>query len=122
MAKILIVDDEQDIREILSMMIETNSEHAIIEAGSGFEAIDVLKKNPDISIIFCDYRMENGNGGEVYQFIHSEGNATPYVMISTDRPEDHVELRDFKNHHPLNDYLAKPFELNHLVQILNKLD
>lgn len=121
MAKILIVDDEQDIREILSMMIESSSSHDIMEAASGNEAIKVLKENPDISITFCDYRMENGNGGDVYKFIRGEGNATPYVMISTDRPEDHAELVGFREHHPLNDYLSKPFELDHLIEILEKL-
>ena len=121
MAKILIVDDEQAIREILMMMIEESGTHQIVEAGSGNEAIELIKKNADISIIFCDYRMENGNGGDVYRYIHAEGNMLPYVMISTDRPEDHAELVDFRTHHAQNDYLAKPFELDHLETILKQL-
>lgn len=121
MAKILIVDDEQAIREILAMMIEETGTHQIVEADCGRAAIETIKQHQDISIVFCDYRMENGNGGDVYRFIHSEGNMVPYVMISTDRPEDHAELLGFRDHHPSNDYLAKPFELDHLEAIIKKL-
>lgn len=121
MAKILIVDDEQDIREILSLMIEGIDDHDILEAESGNKAIEVLSSDNSISIIFCDYRMEDGNGGDVYKYIHSAGNQIPYVMISTDRPEDHEELAHFRDHHPKNDYLSKPFNVDLLTKIISDL-
>ncbi|MCK5884836.1 MAG: response regulator [Bacteriovoracaceae bacterium] len=125
MAKILIVDDEQDIREILSMMIEGVSEgvcvHDIIYAESGNKAIAQLKSDKSISIVFCDYRMQDGNGGDVYTHIHNEGNKLPYIMISTDRPEDHEELSKFRDHHPMNSYLSKPFDIDCLSRTLAEL-
>ncbi len=121
MAKILIVDDEQDIREILSMMIEGVSEVDIVEAESGNKAIEILEADDSIAIVFCDYRMENGNGGDVYKYIRGKGNLVPYVMISTDRPEDHEELVGFRDHHPKNNYLSKPFDIDKLSNIIESL-
>lgn len=118
MPKILIVDDEEDIREILSMMVETNVDWSILEAESGNQAIEVLKQHDDIALIFCDYRMEDGNGGDVYKFIRAEGNKVPYVMISTDRPSDHEELHTMETDNPANGYLSKPFDMKHLGELI----
>lgn len=121
MSKILVVDDEPDIREILTMMIEAVSDCDIVQAESGNRAIKILEEDNDVSIIFCDYRMQDGNGGDVYKYVRGRDNFIPYVMISTDRPEDHVELLNFKEHHPQNDYLAKPVSVEHLTAIIEGL-
>lgn len=58
--KILIIDDDQ---EILELLIETFSAegHQITTAISGYAAIRILEKNT-YDIIISDYRMANGNG------------------------------------------------------------
>lgn len=108
--KILIVDDEEEIREVMFMMIETIGQYKIIEASSGNSAIEVLKKDQDISLVFCDYRMNDGNGGDVYQWILSSRPALPFVLVSTAEPRDIDSLKNLFEHNPLNDHIVKPFD------------
>lgn len=108
--KILIVDDEEEIREVMVMMIETIGQYKILEASSGNSAIDILKKDRDIGLVFCDYRMNDGNGGDVYQWLHSERPKLPFVLVSTAEPRDIDALKNLFEHNPLNDHIVKPFD------------
>lgn len=108
--KILIVDDEEEIREVMVMMIETIGNYKIIEASSGNSAIDILKKDQDIGLVFCDYRMNDGNGGDVYQWLHTERPKLPFVLVSTAEPRDIDSLKNLFDHNPLNDHIVKPFD------------
>ena len=56
MKKILLIDDEPDVREIMSMLIESEFNLEIVEAEDGDQAIDILKKvvsgfSPEESVI-----------------------------------------------------------------------
>lgn len=108
--KILIVDDEEEIREVMVMMIETIGQYKILEASSGNSAIEVLKKDQNIGLVFCDYRMNDGNGGDVYQWIHTHMPKLPFVLVSTAEPRDIDALRNLFEHNPLNDHIVKPFD------------
>lgn len=116
--KVLVVDDEEDIRDILVMILESNFEFDIVEASSGNQAIEMLKSDPEIGIILCDYRMSDGNGGDVYSYLKEAGFPIPYVMVSTDSPSDYPEFSNFVKDNPLNDNINKPFEEGKIVEIL----
>jgi len=87
MNKILVVDDEEDIREIVSMVLETHFDCEVVESYSGNDAIRIIKENKDLKVIICDYRMPDGNGGDVYKFLRQENIEIPYIMISSDDPQ-----------------------------------
>ncbi len=48
------------------MVLETHFDCEIIESYSGNDAIRIIKENKDLRVIVCDYRMPDGNGGDVY--------------------------------------------------------
>ncbi len=108
--KILIVDDEEEIREVMFMMIETIGQYKIIEASSGNSAIEILKKDQDVGLVFCDYRMNDGNGGEVFQWVQKSRPKLPFVLVSTAEPRDIDSLRNLFALNPLNDHIVKPFD------------
>ena len=58
---ILFVDDEKDICEKIAFAFELE-DFKTLTANSGNEAIEVLKKTPDIHFIISDMRMANGDG------------------------------------------------------------
>lgn len=113
---ILVVDDEEDLRELLSFMISTEVNCEIVEGSTGQQAIEAIQtQRPDI--IFCDYNMPNGNGGDVFKFMLENDIKVPFILVSSDRPEDYPIFKD-------QDFvysLTKPFDDNDLKQILQKV-
>lgn len=120
MSKILVVDDEECIRDILTMILESNFDCGIIEAKSGNEAIQLLERDKSISMIFCDYRMNDGNGGDVYRYVKSSGNKIPYTLVSTYDPQDYDEFGSFHDDNPLNTCFSKPFSEDQIVDQVKK--
>ena len=116
--KILIVDDEEDLRELLSFMIESETPSKTILIPSGNQAIEWLKDNDfDYDMIFCDYNMPNGNGGDLFKYLVEKKKDQPFVLVSSDSPQDYALFRGYKNVHSL----LKPFgdkDLHELMQYL----
>src|SRR6266704_568520 len=61
-ALVLIVDDDAEVLELIADVVQTLGYHALT-ARSGPDAIDLLRKNPQVAVLFTDIRMP-GMGGE----------------------------------------------------------
>ena len=59
--KILIVDDEEMIRNVIKEYL-SNENYSYIEATNGYDAIDKVKFNPDIDLIIMDIMMPKLDG------------------------------------------------------------
>ncbi len=91
--KVLIADDVQDLVEVLSLMIQgIFPDCEVLQAFDGAQAIALIEKNPDLSIVFSDYNMPKRNGGHVFQFLRKNHPDTPFVLISTAQVKDHKEF------------------------------
>ncbi len=104
---ILIVDDNEDNRYTLQLLLETDGHERIASAASGNEAIALIEKEK-FSLVLLDLMMPDLNGDEVLKVIKSDPDKRdiPVVMISADTDADKVsqciELG-------ADDYLPKPF-------------
>ncbi len=78
-AKILLVDDELDLLEVLGVSIRGWG-YDVLEASSGKEAIEALKNNPDIVIL--DYLMPEMDGVQTLREIRKISNKIPVVMFT----------------------------------------
>jgi CheY-like chemotaxis protein len=94
--KILIIDDEENIRELIKLGIEIEITADFIEAKDGKEALEMIRAQPDIDLIICDYNMPRLNGGAVYQAMIKENINIPYVLCSSDGPNDFPDFLDRK--------------------------
>ena len=111
MARILVVDDDSVIRELLVAVLEDESDHDVIVAANGQEALDQLDKNP-VDAIVCDINMPVMDGFELVRNVRANPQLhdLPVLMISAAArmervdPELEVDLM-----------LEKPFELNSLL-------
>jgi signal transduction histidine kinase/CheY-like chemotaxis protein len=63
-ANILLVDDDSDVREVTSAMLRDLG-HRVFEAGSGRAALDALRREPNIDLMFVDFAMPGMSGAEV---------------------------------------------------------
>ncbi len=116
--KILIVDDEEDVREVLKMHLEGEN-YSILEAGDGEEAIKVLRSDMmNVAVILCDIRMPKVNGIECIDYLRREAPSIPIVVV-TAYPDTDLAVDLMKK--GVKDYLVKPVEKEKLVQTVKKL-
>jgi CheY-like chemotaxis protein len=104
---ILIVDDNEDNRYTLQLLLESDGHERIASASGGNEAIALLEKEK-FSLVLLDLMMPDLNGDEVLKIIKGNPDTRdiPVVMISADSDTEKVskciELG-------ADDYLPKPF-------------
>ncbi len=104
---ILIVDDNEDNRYTLQLLLESDGHERVTSACDGNEALALLAEN-QFSLVLLDMMMPGLNGDEVLKIIKTNPNTreTPVVMISADTDIENVcrciELG-------ADDYLPKPF-------------
>ena len=112
MASVLVVDDEDDIRELVRINLEIDG-HEVTTASSGQEALEVLKDTtPDVVVL--DVMMPGMDGWEVLSRIkadHTEVSNVPVLML-TARTDDMDRIRG--GIEGAIRYITKPFSLGDL--------
>ncbi len=120
MAKILIVEDEKAIRNVLrNILQDENKSFVISEAENGKIAIDLISKEEQ-DLILCDIKMAGIDGMEVLDFARKNSPETAVVMIS-----GHGDLETAVESMRMGafDYISKPPDLNRLLNtVRNALD
>lgn len=108
--KVLVVDDEELIRNIIKDYCE-NEGYETCLALDGRSAIDEVKKNDDIDIIILDIMMPNIDGFTALQEIKKIRNI-PTIILSA-RGEEYDKLLGFDL--GVDDYITKPFSPRELI-------
>jgi len=106
--KVLVVDDDFINRKLLHTLLKKNLKVSdIIEAENGSDALDKMKKNPDINLILLDIMMPIVDGIEFLKIFRLDmKNAhIPVIVLSTD---DTRKTEVFEN--GANDFLRKPIK------------
>ena len=79
--KIVVVDDEETILNVFKQYLETTSNHTVLTAGDGLEALDIIKKE-DVDCCFTDISMPNLDGVELTREIQKHDNTIPVVVMT----------------------------------------
>jgi two-component system, NtrC family, response regulator HydG len=112
---ILIVDDEQVHRFMLSSMLKEWGWRCV-EADDGRTAVEAVKKNT-YSAVLMDVRMARMNGHEAFRLIHEIQPALPVVIMTAySSVDDAVEAIK----HGAHDYLTKPLDFDRLRLTLDR--
>ena len=113
---ILVVDDEELIREVASMMIEEEG-GAVLLAKNGKEAVDVYREHQSkIKCVFMDFSMPEMNGYEAYLEIMQINPKVGIVMASGLKIISEVEK--LKNGGKIQ-FLSKPFQQSDVIRAIN---
>ncbi|EJE99860.1 response regulator transcription factor [Liquorilactobacillus mali] len=102
--KILVVDDDKDIVELLSIYIE-NEGYEVEKAYNGKEAITKLNTNPEIGLMILDIMMPQMDGSEVIKEVRKDSQI-PVLMLSA-KASDMDKIQGLIQ--GADDYVTKPF-------------
>lgn len=119
MHKILVVDDEKDVLQLLEKRL-TSEGYAVITASSGFDAISLAKlKLPDL--ILLDILMPGVDGGEVARKLKGDPNTQNIPVIFLTALLSKKEERQVHSVIANNITFAKPIDTEKLLTQIKKL-
>lgn len=111
--KVLVVDDEPDLTEILQEQLEVMNCKVIV-SNNGEEALNTLKNEKDIDIIFSDMQMPKMSGLELLRNIKNEDYNGKFYLMSGDHSHKYEGYKEL-----LDGILEKPFNFEKIEKILN---
>ena len=116
LGKILIADDEADIRELLGDYLEGEGFECIL-AEDAFEALDIFKNANNIDLVMSDIRMPGKTGLDLLGDIKELDTDVMVIMISAVKDIESAITAMSKGAY---DYVAKPFKLTEVGLIAKK--
>ena len=118
MAKILVVDDEPSIVDMLTTLLQTDG-HDVVSALGGIKAKEILatEDSGHFDIILSDIRMNPINGMEILQLAREQHPTTSVVMLTAygqvETAIEALQLGAF-------DYISKPFKVDKLLGVIHR--
>src|SRR6201993_1056578 len=109
--RILVVDDEETIREIVCSML-TSAKYECRQAGSGMEALALLDSGEEFELMLSDLMMANLDGIGLLERTKERFPDMPVIMVTAVH-DISVALAALRN--GAYDYLLKPFEREQLL-------
>jgi two-component system chemotaxis response regulator CheY len=112
MARILVVDDDAAIREMVSAVLSEESDHDVVLASNGRDALDRLMHDESVDAIVCDVNMPVMNGVELVRAVRADPELSelPVLLISAAVDPDGIDPAL-----EVDLLLEKPFEINALL-------
>ncbi|MDA7950858.1 MAG: response regulator [Pirellulaceae bacterium] len=112
--KLLIVDDDQDLVELMVDVFTRDGRFEIKSANNGFEAGMLIREfHPDLVIL--DVMLPDINGKEVCQRVRSDDSLTDVLIMCISGMIEHEKVDDLRAA-GANDFLQKPFSVDRLLE------
>ena len=109
--RILVVDDDKDLREVLSEQLALHPEFEVVQAANAARAFESIEAaSPDLVIM--DVGLPDLDGRQVVSRLREEGFKRPIIML-TGRDSDADTVLGLDS--GANDYIAKPFRFSVLL-------
>ena len=117
MKKILVLEDEANIRSFVVLNLN-RAGYETIEAGTGEEALEQLRLNPDVRMALLDIMLPDMDGFEVCRRIRASNSKIGIIML-TARTQEMDKVTGFMT--GADDYVTKPFSPAELTARIDAL-
>ena len=115
--RILIVDDEIDMLELLELIITDRTEYEVVTTNSPLEVPELLKKEP-YDLLITDLRMPDIDGIELIEMVKQVDDQLPFIIITAyGTIESAVEAM----RKGAFDYITKPFRQEQILLTIEKV-
>ena len=112
--KVLLIDDDEDLREALSEQLLMTEDFDVYEGGSGAEALEKIKEQ-SYDLLVLDVGLPDTDGRELCRLIRKQGVKCPILMLTGhDTDSDTILGLDAG----ANDYITKPFKFPVLLALM----
>ena len=115
MARVLIVEDEPNMRKVLSANLRQDG-HVLVEAATVKEGLRAVNGN-DFEVVLLDQKLPDGEGSEVFKAIQQSEPSTAVVMLTA---YGTVELAVGAMRSGAFDFLTKPFSSDNLRAVVHR--
>lgn len=115
--RVLVVDDEADIRLIIHSLLETD-DYEVMSAENGQEALEKLEGGVKPDIILLDLMMPQVSGYRLLNELHQRGLHTAFsvIVMTADRlTKQQIDRMGLKG------FISKPFDINELQRMIEEL-
>jgi putative nucleotidyltransferase with HDIG domain len=116
-SKILVVDDEESIRNVFRQYLEATDNYTVLTARDGLEALEIIKRE-GINCCFTDISMPRLDGVALTEKIHAYDNTIP-VVVMTGYPTMDNAINTLKN--GVVDFLTKPIKMEEIPSTINRV-
>ena len=118
MAHILVIDDQDSMRSIISQMLEDKG-HQVATAEDGEQGLKIFETTPAaFDLIMCDVNMPKLDGFEFLQKVKKDHPQTPVILLTGTNPDMAQYIgKEYK----ANAILKKPFIVDEVMEIVGKL-
>jgi DNA-binding NtrC family response regulator len=114
--RILIVDDESDLRNLLNHVL-TQAGYEVVEAPGGEEALNILQRET-FDIAFLDIQMPNINGIQVLKYLQKNSPSTKAIMLTGYAGlKNAMEAKQFG----ATDFINKPYNIEDILATVERL-
>jgi putative nucleotidyltransferase with HDIG domain len=114
--RILVVDDEEPIREVVCSMLQ-NASYQCKQACSGVEALTILSTDNNFQLVLTDLMMPEMDGVGLLEVVKAKHKELPVVMVTAVH-DISVALASIR--YGAYDYLLKPFEREQLLAVVRR--
>ncbi len=118
---VLVVDDDPDLVEAVSMKLEAKS-YKVEKAYDGVEAMEKVAENKP-ALVILDVMMPRKNGWEVCEQIKTDDTLKDIVVVLLTAVADSVKTTSYTHHDGkttlADDYVPKPIDLDALMEIVD---
>ena len=114
-SRILIVDDDPDIRKVLSLLLNTLYE--VSEAEDGTSAVQFIREHPETDLVVLDVMMPGISGLETCQELRKYSNAPVLFLTAKSAENDRISAYQSGG----DDFLSKPFSQVELLAKVSSL-
>ena len=115
--KVLVLEDEAIIRSFIVINLK-RAGYETVEAGTGQEALEQLKRNPDVDVALLDVMLPDTDGVEVCRRIRAGNNRIGIIML-TARTQEMDKVTGLMT--GADDYVTKPFSPAELTARIDAL-
>lgn len=79
--KVLVVEDEEPMRTLISRMLARMNVAKVVEAANGPQGLERVEAHP-IDLIICDWNMPEMSGMEFFDRVHATNPELPFLMVT----------------------------------------